>query len=162
MNGRLLFASDLGVHTPYLLHHVGAIAQPYGDVVILHVIEPAGYMANAVAGTYLPADIMQELELGGIDRIIDTIKARIIDTLEEEFVDGSVDLSCIRDVRVVPGRAVDMILEQANSLAADLIVIGSHGQATVAPNMLGSVAYKLLQLSRIPVYMIPVHAHQVR
>lgn len=153
----ILFATDLSVYTSYLLHHVDTLARQYqAKVVVIHAIEPGGEIGDAVVETYLPDDARRELTTQGIPRIMAAVKNRILDALEEEFIDGHSGLSAVRDVQVVPGRAVDVILEQAQHHSADLIVIGSHGQNTPMPNMLGSVTARILQLSRVPVYMVPL------
>ena len=47
------------------------------------------------------------------------------------------------------------ILEQANRLGADLIVMGTHGQSGVERLMLGSVTEKALAKARAPVLTVP-------
>jgi nucleotide-binding universal stress UspA family protein len=46
------------------------------------------------------------------------------------------------------------IVDAAESLGANLIVMGSHGRSGVARLVLGSVATKVLQLSPVPVLII--------
>lgn len=153
----ILFATDLGIYTPFMLHHVNALAgQHNARVVVLHVVEPPGHMAEAVVETYLSAETRRELEDVGIKRIIDSIKRRVVDQLEEEYLDGQEGLSHIRDVLVLSGHPADTILSQANELETDLIILGSHGHRNLAPNLLGSVTSKVLQMSRVPVYMVPL------
>ncbi|MEE8059612.1 MAG: universal stress protein, partial [Pseudomonadales bacterium] len=92
----------------------------------------------------------------GISRIVDSVKGRIVDVLEEEFIDGQQGLSKIRDVRVMTGKPVDVILEEASNCNADMIILGSHGPGTEMQNVLGSVTSRILQMSRVPVYMVPL------
>ena len=153
----ILLATDLSIYTTYLLHHVDALARRHSaSVVVLHAIEPGGEIGDVVVETFLPVEARHELQSLCIPRIIESVKSRILDTLEDEFIDGHSGLSAVRDVQVVPGRAVDVILEQAGRCNADLIVVGSHGLNTPMPNMLGSVTSRILQLSRVPVYMVPL------
>jgi len=51
-------------------------------------------------------------------------------------------------------RAAEGIVETAQSIGADLIVMGSHGRSGVAKLVLGSVATKVLQLSPIPILIV--------
>lgn len=153
----ILFATDLSVHTPYLLHHVNSIADEHrARIIVVHAIEPLGYMADAMVETYVPIEAREELESEGIERIIANIKAHIFDVLEDQFMDGHQGLACVDAVRVVAGKPTDVIIDESQLFDADMIVVGSHGQNTVTPHMLGSVTSKLLQRSRVPVYMVPV------
>ena len=76
--------------------------------------------------------------------------------LEDHFVDGQNGLGNIRDVRVIPGEPVDTIINQAEQLSADMIVVGSHGNRNREAHVLGSVTQRLLQMSRVPVLMVPL------
>lgn len=153
----ILFATDMGLHTSYLLHHVNAIAlQHQAQVVVLHAIEPPGHIGDAFVSAYLSSETKEELEQEGINRIIDGVKHRIVDLLEDAFIDGQEGLSNILDVRVLAGKPVELILQEAERCQADMVIVGSHGESTISPNMLGSVTSKVLQLSRVPVYMVPL------
>ncbi|MGK0499825.1 MAG: nucleotide-binding universal stress UspA family protein [Oceanicoccus sp.] len=153
----ILFATDMGPHTHYLLHHVNALAGQYeARIVVVHAIEPPGHLGDAVVQAYLSDESQDEFRKEGISRIIDGVKHQILDVLEQEFIDGQQGLSKIRDVRVVAGKPVDVIMAEATDCVADMIIMGSHGQDTNSPNMLGSVTSRVLKMSRVPVYMVPL------
>ncbi len=153
----ILFATDMGLHTHYLLHHVNSLACLHSaKVIVVHAIEPPGHLGDAVVQSYLCHDTQREIEEAGLSRIIDGVKGRIVDILEEEFIDGQQGLSKVRDVKVVAGKPVEVILTQASSCNVDMIIMGSHGNDTAMPNMLGSVTSRILQMSRVPVYMVPL------
>ncbi len=153
----ILFATDMGLHTHYLLHHVNNLASQYdAKVIVVHAMEPPGHLGDAVVESYLCDETREEFKQEGISRIIDGVKSRIVDVLEDEFIDGQQGLSKIRDVRVIPGKPVEVIMEQATDCSADMLILGSHGDDTTSPNMLGSVTSRILQMSRVPVYMVPL------
>jgi len=52
------------------------------------------------------------------------------------------------------GRAWEQILAAASELGADLIVMGTHGRRGLAHAFLGSVAEKIVRMSRVPVLTI--------
>ena len=56
---------------------------------------------------------------------------------------------------VVAGRPADEIVAYADSIGADLIVIGSRGLGSVAGVLLGSVSRGVLRESRTPVVVVP-------
>ncbi len=154
---KILYASDLSAYTPYVLQHVVELSDRYdAKIYIVHAVEPLSFMAGAVVNTYLPVETRQELESGGLDRIVSGIKQQIVESITEDIVDGDDGLSNISDVCVVRGKPVDVILQEAVRLNVDMIVMGSHGHDSVSPHMLGSVTSKILQLAKVPVYMIPL------
>ncbi len=52
------------------------------------------------------------------------------------------------------GDAADTILEQADQLAADVIVMGTHGRTGVRRLLLGSVAERVLRRAKVPVLVV--------
>ncbi len=58
---------------------------------------------------------------------------------------------------VVQGAAVEVILDEASKLKADLIVVGSHGHGAVYHLLVGSVSEGVLHRSTCPVLIVPTH-----
>jgi len=66
-------------------------------------------------------------------------------------LDAEVDL----ETYVREGRVVPTILEEADAMKADLIVIGTHGRSGFERLALGSVAEKTVRQARCPVLAVP-------
>lgn len=58
-------------------------------------------------------------------------------------------------LHVAMGDPSEHIIEHANQLRASAIVIGSRGLNVVQNMMFGSVAYKVMHLSTVPVMVVP-------
>ena len=58
-------------------------------------------------------------------------------------------------LHVALGDPAECILERAVQLRVTGIIIGSRGLSTVAGLLFGSVAYKIMHLSRLPVLVVP-------
>ena len=56
---------------------------------------------------------------------------------------------------ILVGRVAESIVEFAGKSKCDLILVGSHGRTEVGNMLLGSVATRVLHLSRIPVLVVP-------
>jgi nucleotide-binding universal stress UspA family protein len=56
---------------------------------------------------------------------------------------------------LVPKRPAEGLVAVAEEQAAEMIVVGSHGEHPIAGAILGSVPHKLLHLSPIPVLVVP-------
>ena len=66
------------------------------------------------------------------------------------------DLARFSGTEVVIGHPVIKILETANRLDVDLIVMGTHGKGAIEHAFLGSVAEKVLKKSTRPVFVVPL------
>ena len=60
------------------------------------------------------------------------------------------------DAFIETGRTYEVILDKAEKINADLIILGTHGRTGVSHLLLGSVAEKVLRHSTKPVFVIPI------
>lgn len=152
----ILYATDLGLFGPFILEHVGELAKMHGArVTVVHAIEPVSVFADALLATYVPQDSMLALREHGYEAVLATIRARVRQAFHEDFIDFNGSTEWIADVQVVGGEPAQVILDQADLTHADLIVMGRHGGRSDSQTALGSVASKVLQLSRVPIYLVP-------
>lgn len=122
---------------------------------IVHVVEPLGIFAESILNTYLPIEKIGEIKGAEIDRVLNGIRVQVMDTLNSDYQDVLERIN-LDEVLVEVGKPADVILEQARLRNVDLVVVGSHGQHAYKQGLIGSVVTKVLQLSTIPVYMIPM------
>ena len=156
MISRILYATDLGLYGPYVMNQVALLAQGTGAKVdIIHVVEPLGIFAESILNTYLPKEQIGQLKGEELNKVLDSIKNQVMDTLYAEYKNELENIN-LSEVLVEVGKPADVILEHAQKRNADLIIVGSHGQHAYKAGLIGSVVTKILQLSSIPVYMIPM------
>jgi len=153
----MLYATDLGLYAPYVLQHALALARTFNaELYVIHVVEPMGLFAESVLQSYLEEDVLKTLHSEGVNNVIESIESRVLDGFRDELGVGNADLELIRTVRVVQGDPSNVILDQAQKLAVDLVVVGSHSHGTQGDTPIGRTAARVLQLSEVPVYMVPM------
>ena len=64
------------------------------------------------------------------------------------------NIDCI--ALLVQGSFADTILDKANELDVDIIVVGSHGKGMAKQLLVGSTSEAILESSKIPVLVVPV------
>ncbi|MGH7342162.1 MAG: universal stress protein, partial [Candidatus Rokuibacteriota bacterium] len=129
------------------LDHAVALARWYNSsITVLHVATPAP--APAVA-PYVGPEALQPFALTDVDRERLRQELRI-------FVAAEGAPGVAIDTRVEEGIDVhEEILVQAQRLASDLIVLGTHGRSGFQRLFLGSVAEKVLRKAVCPVMTVP-------
>lgn len=153
----MLYATDLGLYAPYVLQHALALARTFNaDLYVIHVVEPMGLFAESVLQSYLGEDVLKALHSEGVNNVIEGIESRVLDGFRDELGEGNKDLELIRTVRVVQGDPSNVILDQAQKLAVDLVVVGSHSHGAQGDTPIGRTAARVLQLCEVPVYMVPM------
>jgi nucleotide-binding universal stress UspA family protein len=121
------------------------------EVTLLHVIAEQRYYS---ALSYSP--IMGYTGYSNIDPALnlntDDVKKASYDFLDKSRQHlGGEKIKTI----VAEGDFAESILEQANDLKADLIVMGTHSKRWLEKVIMGSVAEKVLKHSTIPLLIIP-------
>lgn len=151
----IVLATDLGPFASHALEHAMDLAAIHrAKVYVVHAVEPLSSFAHAMVSTYLDDD--SPSEDSGPDELLSSIRRQIADSLSEERSEVDPSYECFEDFSVVQGRPAEVILAEARRIGADLIVLGSHGPESMGNNVLGSVTSRVLQLSKVPVYMVPM------
>jgi nucleotide-binding universal stress UspA family protein len=143
---RVLCPIDFSEFSHHALDCAVAMARWYGgSVTVLHVF--ANWpIVNAIPS--LGPTAVEPLSLRPEDRI----------ALERELAEAVGAHAGDVDVTVVLREALDIhreILAQAESLHADLLVMGSHGRSGFDRLMLGSMTEKVLRKATCPVMVVP-------
>lgn len=155
----MLYATDLGVYAPFVMQHALALARTFGaELYVIHAVEPMGQFAESLLQSYLDEQTLDELHSEGVTTVMANIEQRVLENFREELGEEA-DLALIKAVRVRQGDPAQVILEQAQRLAVDLMIFGSHSAGAGADVPIGRTAVRLLQLSPVPVYMVPLAQH---
>lgn len=155
---KILFATDLGIYTSHSLLHVEHLAKQFNAVVdVVHAVPPMGDFAAAVVRSHCSDLVKAELfNTPHIEGVLEALREQIFELIAQEPFEESGLLSYIGDIVVRLGPPAAVILREAERFKADLIVIGSHSAEAMDRRLLGSVATRVLQLAKAPVFMVPM------
>lgn len=141
---RILCPVDFSDHSRRALDHAIAIARWYeSTVTVLRVFSPAPVAAFGPGPV-----VLEPIVLTSVDR--DQLLADTKAFAETESAPGITIEALVRE-----GNAAEEILEQATSMKADLLVIGTHGRSGFERLVLGSVTEKVLRKANCPVMTVP-------
>lgn len=125
------------------------------NIFLLHVIgDPVFYTSTAyspIMGFTGYSDIGQ-LQLN-IDEALKDATSQYLNKIKQHL--GDEDIKTIIKV----GDFAESILKAAKDLHADVIVMGSHSQKWLEKILMGSVTEKVLQLTDIPLLVVPTKKH---
>lgn len=154
----MLYATDLGLYAPVVMQHALELARSFdADLYVVHAVEPMGLFAESVLQSYLDEQALNEFHKQGLNTVIEGIEQRVLDSFREELGgEGQLDLKRIQAVRVLQGDPSQVILDQAQKLSVDLLIVGSHSHGAGAETPLGRTAARVLQLAKVPVYLVPL------
>jgi nucleotide-binding universal stress UspA family protein len=132
---RILCPSDFSEASAHAIDQAIGLAETYkAKIIALHAVSP---LTSAV-------------EAAAMDECRDRLRACFASAMKAGIA---------VDVEVALGLPVHRILDRAASVAADVIVMGTHGTSGFERLLLGSVTEKVLRKATCPVLTVPPRAH---
>jgi nucleotide-binding universal stress UspA family protein len=122
------------------------------EIVLLHVVADYTYYSSLDYSPIMGFDTFSNLG------VIQTNSVLQLEDAAHEFLEKSkshLGDSSIQTL-VKDGDTGDAIIEAAENLNVDVIVLGSHSRKGLDKILMGSVAEKVLRHSKIPLFVIPV------
>ncbi|PLX43560.1 MAG: universal stress protein [Deltaproteobacteria bacterium] len=151
---KVLYATDLSENAAKAFSHAVSIAKHYdGEIHIIHVIPPLDYSMVNYLSTMMGGEKLAELGLELKDDTAEEIKRRVHDFLRGELLESPDEERRIASIIVETGHAPANIIDTAEKIGADLIVLASHGKGPLGQVFLGSVSEKILRKAKCPVLL---------
>ena len=123
--------------------HVEAVARgcEAPQVVLMQVTEPI----------YLPGEyVISEKDRQRLEALHKAAAEEYLGGLRGKLGENGLSLAAV----VISGKVAETIVDYAEKNDVDLIVMATHGRSGVSRWALGSVAERVLRLSRVPVLMV--------
>ena len=100
----ILYATDLGLYSPYVLQHALSLARSFGaQLHVVHAVEPLSLFAESVLQTYVEETRLRELREKGMQVVLESIRQRVLESFREEMQDAGQDMQLIASLQVVQG-----------------------------------------------------------
>ena len=140
----ILFATDFSESSDHAFRYALSLARKFDSrLVIIHVInEPVD-----LRGFYVPHISFDKLE-----EEIEQGARKMMEKFCRTHAEGYANI----ETHVVPGIPYDEIIKKADEVAADLVVVGTHGRTGLDHVLFGSTAEKVVRKSPIPVMTIRI------
>jgi nucleotide-binding universal stress UspA family protein len=152
----ILYATDLGKHMRPVFRRAIHLARVHeGRIIMLHVMEPLSGTGQAIIDTYMSSKKREEMQHDGMQKMLKRMRQRIEKFCEDELGEGPDASPLVSDIVVHSGRAGDEIPHQAEQKDADMIVMGTCSHGLLGRGLLGSTAARVVQVSRVPVLVVP-------
>lgn len=161
----ILYATDLSENARYAFAYAVSLAEQYGArITILHVIrEMPDLLERNVLGHVakdkweeIKARNIQETRSSLIGKRRDNVLIREVLTQFTKDVkrDSAKETEFSDEIVIDRGNPVKQILTQAKLRKCDMIVMGSHGETSIADVMMGSITRRVLRKADKPVLVV--------
>lgn len=154
---KILVTTDLTENSDHAFRHAVMLArQNNARIYLLHVMPQVDSSMRSYLSSVLGESRLEEFEQINMDKAKEQLTQTLNDFVEEELKNFPEDRARFAGSEIVPGHPVVKILETADRLDVDVIVMGTHGKGPLEHAFLGSVAEKVLKKSHRPVFVIPL------
>ena len=162
---KILYATDLSDNARHAFAYAVSLADLYkAAITIIHVLpEVPALLDQSVIG-YISAERWEEIKSQQLDEAKEALigKKREHLAIKEALHQFSEDVKekqegagfSTDEIIVERGNPVEEILRNTEERNCDLIVMGTHGQGTLADVMLGSTARRVIRRSKMPVLVV--------
>ena len=162
---KILYATDLSENARYAFAYAVSLADLYNaSITFIHVLSEIPDLLDKNVIGYISEERWEEIKSQNIDEAREALIGKrrdhlvIKDALHQfsenvkESRDGEDFVT--DDIIVVRGNPVEEILRYSAERNCDLIVMGTHGQGTLADVMMGSTARRVLRRSVKPILVV--------
>jgi len=161
----ILYATDLSDNARYAFDYALSLADLYkANLILLHVLPETSDLVDKNVIGYIGEKQweaikqrhFQDAKAALIGKRRDhMVVSEIIDQFRNDAKAGLGSHSIPSDEIIVKkGNPVEIILETADENNCDLIVMGTHGQGSLADAMMGSTARRVVRQSQKPVLVV--------
>ena len=160
---KILYATDLSETAAHAYAYAVSIANQYGaSISILHVL--AGFSGQEFVVNMIPSTAWDDIKARHyaeaksnlIGKKRDNVAIReVLEAFSDQAKNETNNMDAVTDeVLIKKGVPAEVIMETAQELDCDLIIMGTHGQGAIAGMLIGSTAKRVVGKSPIPVLVI--------
>lgn len=154
----ILYASDLGEGSkPAFLMAAKEAFKHDAQIVFLNVIEPVSHATEAMLENYMADKDMKDMRQQGVAKIQELMEQRI-QLFTDQYLEGRMPMQHKPVTRIESGPAAEMIIQIAEEVSADLIVMGTRTRTHTGLGrfFVGSTAQSVMQLTTVPILVVPL------
>ncbi len=153
----ILVATDLSHNAANAFRHAVMMARRNkAKLHLLHVVPEVDASMRSYISALMAKGSLDRFETEHEEAARKELRKELKKFAEEELTDHPEDLQRVASIEVLHGNPVAMILQRADQLDVDVIVMGTHGKGAVEYAFLGSTAEKVLRKTRRPVFVVPI------
>jgi nucleotide-binding universal stress UspA family protein len=150
---KILIALDYNPDAQKIAEAGYALSTALGaQAILLHVTSDATYYSSLNYSPIMGFDGFSNLDVVQTNTVeeLKSVAQKYLDKTKQHFGDETIE-TVLKE-----GEFDESILQTANEMKVDLIVLGTHSRKGLGKILIGSVAEKVLHHTTIPLFIIPV------
>ncbi len=154
---KILYPTALGAGAPHVFRYALSLAREYGgELHVVHACEPLSPFGQSLVELHLSHEDSEKMHAEAREKVRAQLDRQLRDLIDTEIGRAGGDHNLVASLRVLEGQPADIILQQANDVGADLIVMGKHRHTALGEALIGHTANRVSHRSNIPVMLVPI------
>ena len=151
---KILYTTDLSANARFAFSYAASLANRYdAGITILHILEDT-LTADSLVINIIGKEKWEESRSRNEKQVLETIKNRLTKFCEDVQAELPSCPFITDSIKAKIGRPVDEILNEVESGAYDMVVMGAHGHGVLSDALMGSVSRRVVRRCKIPVLVV--------
>ncbi len=153
----ILYATGLGPGAPYIFRYALALARQHkAKIVAVHGMEPLSTFGQSLVEQYISHESSEQMHSKAREKVKMQMQERMEKLCTRECNNVAPCDNPVSAIHVVDGYPDQVIVNLANEVSADLIVMGAQSHGKVSEIVMGSTTRKVLHNATQPVMVVRV------
>lgn len=153
----IVYATGLGSGAPYVFRYALSLARQYNaKIYVVCGLAPINTQAQHLAETYLGDKKSQDFHQQAQERVKVEVTRQVEAMCQSAIIDDPDGFQYVDSISVIEALPAQAVLQCAQSVAADVIVMGTHRRTMDKGALLGSCAVKVVHEATIPVMLVRI------
>jgi nucleotide-binding universal stress UspA family protein len=153
----IVYATGLGSGAPHVFRYALSLARQYqAKIEIVCGMASFRQYSHEVAAIYIGREDTEEFHQQARARVKTELEGQVEAMCKSAIIDDPDGYQYVSNIHVIEDSPDLAILQCAEKLTADMIVMGTHRKTTKPGALLGSCAFKVVHESSIPVLLVRI------
>jgi len=153
----ILYVTDIQHDASYVFRYALALARQHqAKIFALHAMEPLPPFGQSLVDQYISRDTSEEKRNEARENVKAQLKKRMEEICTKECNNSPSCENIVSSIQVIQGYPAEVIVDTANAISANLIVMGERSQNLVSKVMLGSTTRKVLNRADQPILVVKI------
>jgi nucleotide-binding universal stress UspA family protein len=153
----IVYATGLGSGAPYVFRYALSLARQYNaKIYVVCGLPPINTQAQHLADTYLGDKKSQEFHKKARERVRGEVERQVESMCKSAIIDDPDGFQFVDSIKIIEALPDQAVMQCAQDVSADVIVMGTHRRTMDKGALLGSCAVKVVHQSTIPVLLVRI------
>ncbi len=154
---KILYATGMGAGSPHVFRYAMTMAKQHdAEIIAVSALETLSSFAQSLVAVHIPSEQQECIHTEAHTHAREKLEQRIKQLFDKEVANDPQSKQRLSEIRIEDGPPAQVVLQVAEEIGADLIIMGSHRHTVLGDAMLGTTTHKVLHSTSRPVLVVRI------